>query len=108
MSLQFGRYTIDARSGGDPTGTAKLRAAFRAAGRMQLRMLRAQLRTVIIDHDLLGLVGTNVGVMAVAPEVRLAAFNHWLTSAANKYLHRDWAQPYVERAWQTGLVAGAL
>ncbi len=101
-------YVADIRQRShDPTGTSKLRAAFRAAGKMQLRLLRAQLRTCIIDHDLLGLVGTNVGVMASAPDVKLAAFNHWLTSAANKHLHRDWAQPYVERAWQAGLAAGA-
>lgn len=101
-------YVADAKRGShDPTGTTKLRAAFRAAGKMQLRQLRAQLRTCIVDHDLLGLAGTNISVMASAPDVKLAAFNHWLSSAAHKYLHRDWAQPYVERAWQAGLAAGA-
>ncbi len=91
----------------DPTGTAKLRQRFRKAGELQLRQLRAQLRRCILDHDLLGLTGANVGVMASAPEVKLAAFSHWLTSAANKYLHSDWARPYVEQAWQAGTMAAA-
>jgi hypothetical protein len=109
MSLQAlplaDRLALDASH--DPTGTSRLRGAFRAAGQLQIRQLRAAMRIAVLEHDLLGWSGANISVMAVAPDVRLGAFSHWLTSAAAKYLQNEWAVPYVDKAWLAGTEAAA-
>jgi hypothetical protein len=64
-----------ADAGADPLG---LRRAFHSALAMRLRMLKAKLRMAVIQHDLLGLGGTNIAARVQRDADRLAAFDRWV------------------------------
>ena len=84
----------DAARRRDPTNTLGLRKAFRATAKLRLRQIRAQLRTAIVDHDLLGLNRDPFGFQP--PEARLAALTYWLKNTLyGSLLVRDWMHPYV-------------
>jgi predicted ABC-type ATPase len=92
---------VDAQRSRDPTGTSGLRARFRAAAKLQLRQLRAQMRTAVIDRDVLGLKPD--GVMAYhEPAVRLHAFHAWLESMAGYFLDHPWPARFIDQAWKSG------
>jgi hypothetical protein len=91
----------DATRSRDPTGTGRLRAAFRKAAQQRLRRLRAQLRIAVVEHDVLGLSGTTLN--AFQPQaLRLQAFDDWLYAMAAQALAGNWAQPFIEQAWHAG------
>ena len=95
----------DARSSRDPTGTGRLRAAFRKAAQQRLVRLRAQMRIALVDHDVLALggLGNSNSNMSYHPEfVRIKAFHEWFGSASAHVLGGDWARPFVEAAWAFG------
>jgi hypothetical protein len=82
----------------DPTGTAKLRAAFRVDALTRLRTVRGGARRFIVDG----------GTSFYPPATRLEAFGHWLESAMSGELGGNWMVEHVRRAWDAGLAAAAI
>lgn len=90
----------------DPTRTGLLRKSFRAKAMLNLRSLRADLRHVIVQMDLLGLnTSTNKSVFAFqTPSQRLQQFSGWLETAALANLDANWwIYPFIEKAVTSGL-----
>ena len=85
----------------DPA-TLGLRRAFHSALAMRLRMLKTKLRTAVIQHDLLGLGGTNIAAMVQRDADRLAAFNRWLGITTSQVMSGIWLEAAVTRAWIAG------
>jgi hypothetical protein len=69
---------------------------------MRLRMLKTKLRTAVIQHDLLGLGGTNIAAMVQRDADRLAAFNRWLGITTSQVMSGIWLEAAVTRAWIGG------
>jgi hypothetical protein len=69
---------------------------------MRLRMLKAKLRMAVIQHDLLGLGGTNIAAMVQRDADRLAAFDRWLGITTNQVMSGIWLEAAVTRAWIAG------
>jgi hypothetical protein len=87
----------------DPTNTSALRRTWRSVSELRLRQLRAQVRQIVIDQDMLGLAG---GIAQYTPaHARLKGFQEWLTQSANGVLGGGWPTPYVVAAWQSGHAA---
>jgi hypothetical protein len=85
----------------DPTGTLHIRKAFGADALMRLRRVRAHMRAALVDQDTLGLAH---GAMGYHPsEVRLYAFEQWLSTAFMSLTTGYWWQRYIEIAWQHGI-----
>jgi hypothetical protein len=100
MSLAFDA----ARRSVDPTGTSKLRGKFRSDLQLRLRMLRAQMRVAIVEHDVLAL--GRGGIMSYhPPDVRLRAFTHWLEVAVASLVAGHWVREYIVRACEAGVAA---
>lgn len=93
---------VDAQRGSrDPTGTSKLRASFRAEAKLRLRQLRAQLRTALMEQDMLGL--GQGAIMGFHPtNVRQNAFHAWLAYMAGHYLAGFWPDRFIDLAWESG------
>ena len=85
----------------DPV-TLGLRRAFHSALAMRLRMLKAKLRTAVIQHDLLGLGGTNIAARVQRDADRLAAFDRWLGITTSQVMSGIWLEAAVTRAWIAG------
>ena len=85
----------------DPA-TLGLRRAFHSALAMRLRMLKTKLRTAVIQHDLLGLGGTNIAARVQRDADRLAAFNRWLGITTSQVMSGIWLEAAVTRAWIAG------
>ena len=85
----------------DPA-TLGLRRAFHSALATRLRMLKTKLRTAVIQHDLLGLGGTNIAAMVQRDADRLAAFNRWLGITTSQVMSGIWLEAAVTRAWIAG------
>ena len=90
-----------ADAGADPA-TLGLRRAFHSALAMRLRMLKAKLRMAVIQHDLLGLGGTNIAAMVQRDADRLAAFDRWLGITTSQVMSGIWLEAAVTRAWIAG------
>jgi hypothetical protein len=100
MSLAFDA----SRRSVDPTGTSKLRGKFRSDLQLRLRMLRAQLRVAVVEHDVLAL--GRGGIMSFhPPDVRLRAFTHWLEVAIASLVAGHWVREYIMRASEAGVAA---
>jgi hypothetical protein len=99
---------LDERWGSrDPTGTSRLRARFRADAKLRLRQLRAQMRTALMEQDVLGLnQGTIMGFHPA--DVRLTAFHAWLAYMAGHYLAGSWPDRFIDLAWESGRQAAVL
>jgi hypothetical protein len=82
--------------------TLSLRRAFHSALATRLRMLKAKLRMAVIQHDLLGLGGTNIPPMLQRDADRLAAFNRWLGITTSQVMSGIWLEAAVTRAWIAG------
>ena len=104
MSLQLVELADAPKRSADPTKTAGVRRAWRAAAQMRLRRLRAQIRTAIVDSDILGLGGGDATpIMAYHPKAtRLDAFSNWLNASAIGAFAGPWSVPYIRSAWQLG------
>jgi hypothetical protein len=96
--------TQDAADRFDPTGTSGLRRKFRSAALLRLRQMRASMRTMVMDHDVLALGGAQapIAYLSMPVETRMKAFHAWLDSMAPFYLGGDWANSYVTAAWRSG------
>ena len=107
-ALATRRVLADAgRASDDPTGTGQLRASFRADAKLRLRQLRAQMRTALMDQDVLGLSqGTVMGLHPT--DVRLNAFHAWIGYMAGHYLAGSWPDRFIDQAWESGRQAAAL
>ena len=92
---------FDAQPSADPTGTSRLRASFRAAAKLRLRQLRAQLRSAVTDQDMLGL-GQGAMMRFHPTDVRLNAFHAWLAYMAGHYLAGSWPDRFIGQAWEQG------
>jgi hypothetical protein len=90
-----------ADAGADPA-TLGLRRAFHSALAMRLRMLKAKLRMAVIQHDLLGLGGTNIAARVQRDADRLAAFDRWLGITTSQVMSGIWLEAAVTRAWIAG------
>jgi hypothetical protein len=100
MSLAFDA----SRRSVDPTGTSKLRGKFRSDLQLRLRMLRAQLRVAVVEHDVLAL--GRGGIMSYhPPDVRLRAFSHWLEVAVASLVAGHWVRNYIMHASEAGVAA---
>jgi hypothetical protein len=99
------RFLEDAsRRSSDPTNTGRVRRAFRAEAAMRLRRLSAEIRKLVIDHDVLAL-GQN-SVLGFHPaQVRLDAFGHSVHAAMMGMVGGDWTRVFLQRAWQDGVAA---
>jgi hypothetical protein len=90
-----------ADAGADPA-TLGLRRAFHSALAMRLRMLKAKLRMAVIQHDLLGLGGTNIAARVQRDADRLAAFDRWVGTTTSQVMSGIWLEAAVTRAWIAG------
>jgi hypothetical protein len=71
---------------------------------MRLRKLNAQIRKLVIDHDVLAL-GQN-SVLGFHPaQVRLDAFGHSVHAAMMGVAGGDWTRVFLQRAWRDGVAA---
>ena len=95
------------KSSHDPTGTIKLRRAFRASAQLQLRKLRALLRIAVIDHDILGLGTPENGLHLARPADRLKAFSSWFEYEASLALTSPWYYDYIAKALASGEIRAA-
>ena len=94
------KMLCDAHQSRDPTQTGNLRKAFRATAKLQLRQLRAAMRTAVTDYNVLGF-GSAQGAQPTS--TRLLAFSNWLDSTGRQYLiGPDWTRSYIQRAWRMG------
>jgi hypothetical protein len=102
LGLAIRPALVDAQQGNrDPTGTSKLRVSFRADAKLRLRQLRAQLRTALMEQDMLGL--GQGAIMGFHPtDVRLHAFHAWLAYMAGHYLAGAWPDRFIDLAWESG------
>jgi hypothetical protein len=100
------RFFGDEERESDPTGTGPVRARFRADAAMRLRQVRAQMRRLVVEHDVLALGQS--GPMAFHPaNTRLDAFGHSLHVAMMGVTTGDWTRVFLHRAWQDGVAAAA-
>src|SRR5262245_59057834 len=93
----------------DPTGTYGLRKSFRAAGKLRMRQLRAQMRVAVMEHDLLGFGGPSIqrSLSFQPPEVRMRAFAAWMTYVSAQIFDVPWLSWWLARAWESGEGAAA-
>jgi hypothetical protein len=56
----------------------------------------------VIQHDLLGLGGTNIAAMVQRDADRLAAFDRWLGTMTSQVMSGIWLEAAVTRAWIAG------
>jgi hypothetical protein len=91
----------------DPTGTAGLRRSFLAEGNRRLGKLRSATHTMLVEHDLMAARSDPFATLLPHPGHRLSAFAQWFERTASEQIAGSlWWQKYLERAYQSGLVAG--
>ena len=93
----------------DPTGTVGLRRAFLAEGNRRLTRIRSATHTILVEHDLMA--AREPGPLAQffpQPGERLSAFAEWFNRTVNgQLLDVRWWERFLERAWQSGFLAGS-
>jgi hypothetical protein len=94
----------------DPTGTGKLRAAYRAQAQRRLQML-LRVTASVIKEDYLALSASawKQGRVPFQKEQKLRAFSDWFRSAAYSTLVQEgyWPQRYLEAAYASGVKAAS-
>jgi hypothetical protein len=92
----------------DPTGTAQLRRSFQAEGTRRLTRLRSFTHTMLVEHDLMATRNGPLAQLLPHPGNRLAAFTQWFEQTVNtQLLGGRWWERFLERAYQSGFVAGS-
>jgi hypothetical protein len=92
----------------DPTGTALLRRSFQAEGNRRLARLRSQTHTMLVEHDLMAARSGALATLLPHPGDRLSAFAEWFSRSVNEtLLGGRWWERFLERAYQSGFVAGS-
>lgn len=87
----------------DPTFTAGLRRAFRAASELRLRRLRALLRQAVAEYDMLGVGALRESTPSFIPfSVRLQSFSAWFESEAQLTLAGSWPYEWIGKAIASG------
>jgi hypothetical protein len=97
--------------GFDPTGTTGLRARFRSAAQIRLRLLIADTRKVLVHQDMVALSGHG-DLAAFLPRVpldqgqKLDMFAEWFTSAAYQHVvgNGEWIKEWLARAYDSGVL----
>jgi hypothetical protein len=84
----------------DPTGTGAIRRRFRASLKLGLRRLTAEMRTVVVQHDILGLSGSPLSWHS--PEVRQSAMASFMIATLPKFLPVGIVRDPINRAWAHG------
>jgi hypothetical protein len=97
-----GRAAVSLADAAADPATLGLRRAFHSALVTRLRTLKTKLSTAVIQHDLLGLGGTNIAAMVQRDADRLAAFNRWLGITTSQVMSGIWLEAAVTRAWIAG------
>lgn len=95
----------------DPTHTSRLRAQFRRAAVIRMQQFKQQVRAYVVANGMLGTgTTTNYNPAGVDPGEALKAFNSFITNTAYQVLvqQAEWASPYVEAAYVSGLEAAAI
>lgn len=85
----------------DPTGTRGIRRALMAELDLRWRAVRKMIRSVLVDQDLLGRRGGQIGADSA---LRVSAFSDWITSMVQtSVLDVGVVRSYVERASALGV-----
>ena len=105
--MDFALAVSDRANSRDPTGTTSLRAKLRRASHRQIDQVRAQLRTAIVNHDLLGLGGPGSSMAYLPVTSRLAALHDWLSGSLQPFVRGDWVFLFLNQAWHSGEKAAA-
>jgi hypothetical protein len=91
----------------DPTGTRLLRRAFLAEGNRRLGQVRSMTHTILVEHDLMQARDTPWAQLFPQPGHRLSAFAEWFSRTVDtQLLSMSWWEKYLQRAYDSGLVAG--
>lgn len=91
----------------DPTGTSRLRRSFLAEGGRRLSQLRSQTHRILVEHDLMKAKGDPLAQFLPHPGERLSLFAQWFEGAATRFLLQgEWWEKFLERAYQSGGLAG--
>lgn len=99
----------------DPTGTTKLRAAFRADANRLVASFLTHVRQAVVQQDLLGVSGLLIPHTAMygmrdpgGLSVKLQVFTNYINQLGYAVLVRqgEWLRPHLERAFTSGLRAG--
>ena len=91
----------------DPTGTARLRRAFQAEGNRRLGQVRSLTHIMLIEHDLMQARDEPWAQLFPQPGHRLSVFAEWFARTVDtQLLSMSWWEKYLQRAYDSGLVAG--
>jgi hypothetical protein len=91
----------------DPTGTVRLRKSFWAEGNRRLAALRSQTHTILVEHDLMAARRDPLADLLPNPGHRLPTFVDWFERTAKYWLlGEEWWGRFIERAYESGAVAG--
>lgn len=91
----------------DPTGTVGLRRSFLAEANRRLGQLRSQTYAMLVERDLMASRGDPLAAILPHPGNRLPAFTEWFSKTAEeRLLGGNWWERFLERAYQSGVVAG--
>jgi hypothetical protein len=90
--------TFIADAAADPT-TFRFRRALHDSVTMTLRQLRARIRTLVLDDDMLGLGGKNITAMAQRQDDRMAAFTRCLITMVAQAFDGVWLELHVTKTW---------
>ena len=94
----------------DPTGTLKIRSAFRRDAERRLRQVATLTRIVLVDHDMLGLDNPMYGFSffnVPHPHYKLQTFSDWFNGACYNFLVGDWVREHIDHAYVHGVVEAA-
>lgn len=91
----------------DPTNTARLRRSFQAEGNRRLARLRSLTHQMLVEHDLMEARNDPLAQFLPHPGHRLEAFAQWFErTAEEQLLGTRWWEKFLQRAYQSGVVAG--
>lgn len=108
--VEHPHHTHDkAKRSRDPTGTAGIRARFRAAANARLGKLSTLVRMGMVDRDMLALGMAPHVVPKVERGTQLKVFTEWFYSQATAQLYGDgsWVTPFTLAAYKSGVEAAA-
>ena len=95
----------------DPTGTTQLRLRFRADAQRRLSALRSATHSMLVERDALNhraTAGIDIFKLPHDPGHYVDEFMRWFEAAAyNQLVVSNWWIPQLERAFNSGIVAGA-
>jgi hypothetical protein len=91
----------------DPTGTARLRRSFIAEANRRLGQIRSLTHTMLVEHDLMQARDNPWAQLFPQSGHRLSVFAEWFARTVNdQMLSAGWWEKYLQRAYDSGLVAG--